>query len=47
MVKRQLTTIVDDATLKRLEKVRDDTGISISRLIELELRGFKLVKIEE
>lgn len=44
MTKIQLTTQIDEGLLKEMEKIRDDTGIPISRQVELRLKGYKIIK---
>ncbi len=46
MAKRQICVQVDENVAKRMEDVRDKTGIPISRQIELKLQGYKIVKDE-
>ncbi len=46
MAKRQICVQVDEDVAKRMENVRDKTGIPISRQIELKLQGYKIVKDE-
>ena len=47
MAKRQICVQVDEDVAKRMEKIRNQTGIPVSRQIELKLKGFKIVKDEE
>lgn len=47
MTKRQICVQLDEDIAKSMEKIRDETGIPISRQIELKLKGFKIVKNEE
>lgn len=47
MGKRQICVQVDEEVAKKMEELRDKTGIPISRQIELKLKGFKIVKDEE
>jgi len=47
MGKRQICIQVDEKTAKEMEKIRDETGVPISRQIELKLKGFKIVKEDE
>jgi len=44
--KMQVTTTLDEEIVKELEKTRDETGIPISRLIDMKLKGYKIVKID-
>ena len=46
MRKTQVTTHLDEKTVKEFEKIRDETGLPISRLINLKLKGYKIVKID-
>lgn len=47
MTKRQICVQVDEEVARRMEDIRDKTGIPVSRQIELKLKGFKIVKDEE
>jgi len=47
MAKRQICVQVDEEVAKRMEDIRDKTGIPISRQIELKLKGFKIVNDDE
>jgi antitoxin component of RelBE/YafQ-DinJ toxin-antitoxin module len=47
MAKRQICVQVDEEIAKRMEEIREKTGIPISRQIELRLKGFKIVEDEE
>ncbi len=47
MGKRQICVQVDEKVAKKMEEIRDKTGIPISRQIELKLKGFKIVKDDE
>jgi hypothetical protein len=38
---------LENDELKEMKRVRDETGFSMSKLIELKKRGYKIVKIEE
>ncbi len=44
MTKRQIIAQLDEETVKQFEKIRDETGVSISRQIDMKLRGYKIVK---
>ncbi len=39
----QLTISLGEKELKELEKLRDETGLPLSKLIQLRLRGFQVV----
>jgi len=47
VAKRQICVQVDEDVAKKMEKIRNLTGIPVSRQIELKLKGFKIVKDEE
>ncbi len=47
MAKRQICVQVDEEIAKKMEEIRDKTGIPVSRQIELKLKGFKIVEDEE
>jgi len=47
MRKRQICVQVDEEVAKNMEKIRDETGIPISRQIELRLKGFEIVESKE
>ncbi len=47
MAKRQICVQVDEEIAKRMEEIRDKTGIPVSRQIELRLKGFKIVEDKE
>lgn len=47
MAKRQVCVQLDEDVAKLMEEIRDQTGIPISRQIELKLKGFKIVKDDE
>lgn len=44
MPKRQLIAQLDEKMLDELKKTRDETGLPISRLIELRIKGYKIVR---
>lgn len=45
--KRQVTILLDGDLVKELEKLREETGLPLSKIIELKLRGYEIVKKEE
>lgn len=47
MPKRQICVQVDEELARKMEGIRDKTGIPVSRQIELKLKGFKIVEDEE
>ncbi len=44
MAKRQVCFQIDEKEAKRMEEVRDETGIPVSRQLQLQIRGFEIVK---
>lgn len=44
MKKRQVITQVDEEDYEKMKGIRDETGLPISRQMELKLRGYKIVK---
>ncbi len=38
---------IEEDELKEMKKIRDGTNLSMSKLIELKKKGYKIVKIEE
>lgn len=44
MTKRQVSTQVNEELLKEMEKIRDETGLPISRQMNLKLKGYKIIK---
>ena len=47
MPKRQLCVKVDEEIARKMEEIKDKTGIPLSRQIELKLKGFKILEDEE
>jgi len=47
MTKRQICVQVDEEIARKMEEIRDKTGIPVSRQIELRLKGFKIVEDKE
>ena len=45
--KVQICIRIDEDLLKEMEKVEEETGIPVSRQIELRLRGYVIVKAED
>ena len=35
---------IDEDTFKEMQKIRDETGLPISRQIDLKMKGYKIVK---
>ena len=42
----QLTISLDDKVLKELERLKEATGLPLSKLIQLRLRGFQVVPVK-
>ena len=47
MGKKQLSILLDEELVKELERIRDETGLPISKIIELKLKGYEIVKVRE
>lgn len=47
MRKRQISFTIEEEIAKEMEKIRDETGIPISKQIELHLKGYRIVKVSE
>jgi len=37
---------IDEDIVKEMERIRDKTGLPISRQVELRIKGYKIQKIE-
>ena len=44
-MKNQVIDQIDEELLKEMKKIRDETGLPISRQINLKMKGYKVVKI--
>ncbi len=44
MAKRQICFTVEEEVVKEMEKVRAETGVPISKQIELALKGYEIKK---
>ena len=44
MKKRQVTFTLDEEMVKEMERIREETGVSVSTQIELKLKGYKIIK---
>ncbi len=44
MGKRQVCILLDEEEYKKLAKLRDETGLPLSKIIELKLKGYEIVK---
>jgi hypothetical protein len=47
MPKKQVCFTTDEDTYKELKEVREKTGIPISKQIDLQLKGYKIIKAEK
>lgn len=43
-MKRKITTQINKDLLEEMKKVRDETGLPISRLLDLKSKGYKIIK---
>lgn len=43
-LKRQVTTQMDEEEYKRMVEIRDQTGVTISRQMNLKLKGYKIMR---
>ena len=46
MEKRQVCFTIEEDVVKKMEAVRDKTGVPVSKQIELGLKGYKIEKTE-
>lgn len=44
MSKRQICFTIDEETVKKMEKLKDETGLPLSKIIELKLKGYDIKK---
>lgn len=44
MAKRQMCFTTDEETAKKLEKLKDETGLPLSKIIELKMKGYVIKK---
>ena len=44
MTRKQICFTADNEVYKKLEKIREETGIPISKIIELALKGYRIVR---
>jgi len=47
MGKKQVCILLDEEEYEKLVKIRDETGLPLSKIIELKLRGFEIVRTGE
>jgi len=43
-LKRQVTTQIEEEEYKRMTEIRDQTGVTISRQMNLKLKGYKIMR---
>ena len=44
MVKRQICFTLDEETAREIEKLKKETGLPLSKIIELKLKGYVIKK---
>jgi len=44
VAKKQVCFMIDEEDIKKMEEIRETTGVPVSRQIELTLKGYKIVK---
>ena len=44
MPKRQICFTIDEKTAKEMDQLKDDTGLPLSKIIELKLKGYEIKK---
>lgn len=42
-----MTARIDEKIVEEMERIREETGFSVSAQIEMRLKGYKLVKVLE
>ena len=47
MTKRQICFTIEEDVVKKMEDIRDKTGIPVSKQIELSIKGYKIEKAEQ
>ena len=47
MGKKQVCILLDEEEYKKLAKLREETGLPISKIIELKLKGYEIVKRQQ
>lgn len=47
MTKRQICFTIDEKEAKKLEQLKEETGLPISKIIELRLKGYDICKRKE
>ncbi len=47
MGRRQVCATIDEKLVEKMERIREESGMAVSRQIELRLMSYELVKIHE
>ncbi len=47
MAKRQICFTIEEDVVKKMEEIRDKTGIPVSKQIELSIKGYKIEKVKQ
>lgn len=47
MARTQLTISLEEDLLEELKELRDETGLPLSKIVSLRLRGVRVVKADE
>jgi len=47
MGKKQICILLDEKEYEKLVKLRDETGLPLSKIIELKLKGYEIIKREK
>lgn len=42
--KRQVCIRLDESVVKEMERIRDKTGMPVSKQVELKMKGYKICK---
>ena len=45
--KKQVCILLDEEEYKKLDQIRKETGLPLSKIIELKLKGYEIVKRSE
>lgn len=47
MGKKQVCILLEEEEYRKLVKLREETGLPISKIIELKLKGYEIVKKQQ
>jgi len=47
MPKRQICVTIDEKTAKEIEELKEETGLPLSKIIELRLKGYVIKKEDD